>query len=143
MMAVARTSTGVGSMVGTRSADAHIDAAIAAHRIETRTQVPEIAATLQKLLGRELTALVAGIQSARTVGLWARGETEPHAANEDRLRNAYRVVVLLREGGETERTVRSWFTGMNPHLDDRAPAQVIGEDPAAVLAAARNFLLNP
>jgi hypothetical protein len=143
MMAIARTPTAVGNAIGARSDDRRVDAALKAHSVETRAQVPEIAATLQQLLGRELTALVAGIQSARTVGLWARGETEPHAANEDRLRNAYRVVVLLRESGETERTVRSWFTGMNPHLDDRAPAQVIGEDPAAVLAAAKDFLLNP
>jgi hypothetical protein len=118
-------------------------AARAAHRKETRAEVSEVAGALQRLFGRELTALMAGIQIARTVGQWARGESEPHAANENRLRMAYRVAVLLLEGGETERTVRSWFTGMNPHLGDRAPAQVIGDDPAAVLAAAKDLLLNP
>jgi hypothetical protein len=114
-----------------------------AYRKETRTEISAIAATLQGLFGRELTALMAGIQSARTVGQWARGESEPHASNERRLRNAYRVALLLLAGGETERTVRSWFTGMNPLLDDRAPAQVVGDDLAGVLAAAKDLLLNP
>jgi len=143
-MRVAQIPANSGTAVGTRPAnqvDTVHNAAVMAHRVATRTPAAEIAAALQQLLGRELTALISGIQSARTVGQWARGETDPHPANEERLRNAFRVVILLREGGETERTVRSWFTGMNPHLDDRAPAQVISEDPAAVLAAAKDFVL--
>jgi hypothetical protein len=143
MKSAVRTLTPPGHAVGKGPAAQQIDAEVRAHTIATRAQVPEIAGALQRLLGRELTALTSGIQSARTVGLWARGESEPHAANEDRLRNTYRVVVLLRESGESERTIRAWFTGMNPHLDDRAPAQVIGENPAAVLAAAKDFLLSP
>jgi hypothetical protein len=142
-MPAARIAPTTETKVGTGSSESRRGASLLAHSVETRSAVPEIAAALQLLLGRELTALAAGIQSARTVGLWARGETEPHAATEERLRNAYRVVVLLREGGETERTVRAWFAGMNPHLDDRAPAQVIGENPTAVLAAAKDFLLSP
>jgi hypothetical protein len=118
-------------------------AARTAHRRETRTEISEIAAWLQQMFGRELTAIMAGIQTARTVGQWARGECEPQFSNELRLRNAYRVALLLIEGGETERTVRSWFTGMNPLLGDRAPARIIGEEPEEVVAAAKDLLLNP
>ena len=39
-------------------------------------------------------------------------------------------------------TVRAWFVGMNPDLDDRAPALVLGEDPVGVLQAARAFLAH-
>jgi len=37
--------------------------------------------------------------------------------------------------------VRSWFIGMNPQLDDRAPAEVLREDDLReVLAAAQAYL---
>jgi hypothetical protein len=39
-------------------------------------------------------------------------------------------------------TVRAWFVGMNPDLDDQAPALLLGDDPHAVLLAARSFLAN-
>ena len=36
----------------------------------------------------------------------------------------------------------AWFIGMNPDLDDRAPALMLAEEPQEVLLAARNFLAN-
>jgi hypothetical protein len=38
--------------------------------------------------------------------------------------------------------VQAWLLGMNPLLDDRAPAVVLSEDPAAVMRAARYFVAN-
>jgi len=42
---------------------------------------------------------------------------------------------------ESPHTVRAWFTGMNPQLDDLSPAEAVrgGQDRAA-LAAARAFV---
>jgi hypothetical protein len=31
--------------------------------------------------------------------------------------------------------------GMNPHLDDRSPAEVIKDNPAEVMEAAKDFLI--
>lgn len=112
------------------------------HRMETRSSTADIAAALQRLFGRELTAVMAGVDNTRTVGQWARGESSPHSSNERRLRSAFRVASLLLEGGESERTVRSWFMGMNPHLDDRSPAEVIKVNPAEVMEAAKDFLIE-
>lgn len=42
-------------------------------------------------------------------------------------------------GLEAKATVQAWFVGMNPLLDDRAPALVIRTDPDAVRIAARHF----
>jgi hypothetical protein len=36
--------------------------------------------------------------------------------------------------------VRAWFMGMNPELDDQAPARVLRREPERVLQAARQFL---
>ena len=46
-------------------------------------------------------------------------------------------------GGSDEnppKPIQAWFIGMNPDLDDQAPALLLHEDPHAVLGAARNFL---
>src|SRR5688572_20124317 len=114
-----RTGAVIGASLSARSS-AEVDrAAKVAHRVGTRQPLAVVALAMQSLFGRDLTALMAGVQNSRTVAQWAREETEAHPANEDRLRNAYLVATLLREGGESERTIRSWFTGMNPDLDDR------------------------
>jgi hypothetical protein len=112
------------------------------HRMETRSSTADVATALQRLFGRELTALMAGVDNTRTVAQWARGESLPHSSNERRLRSAYRVASLLLEGGESERTVRSWFMGMNPLLDDLSPAEVIKEKPTEVMEAAKDFLVD-
>jgi hypothetical protein len=60
---------------------------------------------------------------------------------EQRLRDAYGVAQPLLEVEDPD-TVRAWLLGMNPLLDDRAPAAVLAEDPDAVLRAARFFVAN-
>jgi hypothetical protein len=58
--------------------------------------------------------------------------------SEQRLRQAYQGTQFLLEA-EAPDTVRAWFMGMDPYLDDQAPALVLRDDPAAVLRAARAF----
>jgi hypothetical protein len=48
---------------------------------------------------------------------------------------------------ESDRVVQSWFTGLNPELDDRSPSRVLREEDIQtggpeVLRAARAFLVG-
>lgn len=106
-----------------------------------RAGIPEMAAALQSLLGQKVTAAIVGSVEPRTVGRWARGGHVVEADVERRLRDAYRIATLLGQA-DTPDTVRAWFLGMNPALDDHAPAELIAEDPVRVMQAARAFLAN-
>lgn len=89
----------------------------AVHARLVRARVGEIAAALQGLLGQKLTAVIAGVADAQAVGDWARGTRRPHPKAEERPRHAYQVAELLARE-ESRETVRAWFIGMNPELDD-------------------------
>jgi hypothetical protein len=112
-----------------------------AYKEAFRASISDVVAYLQDLFGGRLTAVIARVQDANLIGQWAQGEGEPPGETERTLRAAYQVARLLRQA-ESEQTVQSWFMGMNPHLDDRAPALVIGQDPRSVLQAARALLVN-
>lgn len=103
--------------------------------------VPAVVSYLLEQLGERLTAVIAGVRDAGEVRGWAVGEASPSEEAERRLRDAYEVTRMLRERDSAE-TVRLWFRGMNPELDDQAPALVIREDPGAVLGAAHFFLAH-
>jgi hypothetical protein len=88
-----------------------------------------------------MVAVIAGVSDAKAVGKWARGERAPHPDAERRLRDAFQITQLLLQH-ESAETVRAWFTGMNPDLDDQAPALMLADHPHEVLLAARNVLAN-
>ncbi len=113
-----------------------------AHRQATRTDLANIAKYLQEILGQRLTAVISGVNDAKAVGKWARGTQTPHPDTEKRLRLAFQITQMLLNA-ESPSTVRAWFVGMNPELDDESPALVLGKDPVRVLQAARFFLANP
>ena len=98
-----------------------------------------IAAEMQRLLGQQLTTVIAGVADAREVGDWARGTGRPHPNAEKRLRGGYQVAMLLASVDPVD-VVRAWFVGTNPELDDRPPALVLAEDPERVINAARVFV---
>jgi hypothetical protein len=106
-----------------------------------RASVPEMAEHLQDLLGQKVTAAIAGLTDPRLVGRWARGEAAADAEVARRLRDAFRVARLLGQA-DTPDTVCAWFLGMNPMLDDQAPAELIARDPARVMQAARAFVVS-
>jgi hypothetical protein len=110
-----------------------------AHGQAIRAGVPEMAAHLQALFGQKLTAVLLGITEPKAVGRYARGEQKPQAEIEERLRAAFQIATLL-EQAESAAIVRAWFMGMNPELDDQAPARVLRREPERVLQAARQFL---
>ena len=111
----------------------------AAHSLATRLEIPTLVRSLQDVLGQRMVAVIAGVSDAKAVGKWARGERTPHPETGQRLRVAFQVVQLLLQK-ESAETIRAWFGGMNPDLDDRAPALVLAENPLHVIQAARAFL---
>lgn len=124
-----------------RGVRVHVALEQVVHGRAVRLTVPAIVGSLQDVLGQRLVAVIAGVSDAKAVGKWARGERSPHADAEQRLRHAFQIIQLLLER-ESADTVRAWMVGMNPDLDDRAPALVLAENPVRVLQAARSFLAN-
>lgn len=113
----------------------------AIHYQAVRAPLRDVAGLLQDVLSRRVTAHIAGVGDGKTVTRWASGAiTEVRdPVVEQRLRAAYEVTLLLlhTEGPET---VRAWFLGMDPYLNDESPADVLRAGRFQdVLAAARSF----
>ena len=105
-----------------------------------RVPIQDEAALLREVLTPRMAAYVTGVESTKTVARWARGETQGiRPASEKRLRAAYGIVRLLAHF-DAAPTIRGWFLGMNPLLDDASPADVLrAGDVARVRAAALDF----
>jgi hypothetical protein len=119
-------------------------ATLQAHRDATTAPISEIARFLQEVLSRRLTAYITGVGDGKTVSRWANGEVTEIRDNEveKRLRAAYEIVRLLLTG-DAAQTVKAWFIGLNPELDDVSPAEAIrGGQLKESLAAARAFLIG-
>lgn len=93
----------------------------------TRTEWSEVVRSVHDLLGRKLTADLAGMRDTKAVTRWIDGTTNQtrSIAVEQRVREAYVITELLTQAGEAPDTIRTWFMGMNPYLDDEAPLEVI------------------
>lgn len=96
-------------------------------------------------LGKALVAFTLDADVS-TVGRWARGTSAPKNLDvERRIENFYRAYryLMTEDGRSPERSaheVRAWLMGVNPHLDDAAPAEAIRDgDYRAVMAAARAY----
>jgi len=103
--------------------------------------IKAVIAFLAENLGHRLLALTVGVDH-RTVGRWL---TEPARSprsfeTETRLRAAYQVFRTV-EQVEASATVRAWFMGMNPQLNDKSPAEAIRDNESrSAMAAARAFI---
>jgi len=115
------------------------EAAAHAHEAMARASIPEMAGFLQELAGQRTVALMVGIKNPKAVGQWARNEREPHGSTAQHLRDAYQVARLLCAVFPRQ-VVQNWLLGMNPYLDDDAPALHIAQEPQAVLRAAKAFV---
>ncbi len=103
----------------------------------------DIVGRLRDVLGLALVAYLGEVKETRAVAQWAAGQRRPSAVVMTRLRTAYQAAALLG-GVENAGVVQAWFVGMNPALEDMAPATVLREqdlDQAgpAVVTAARAF----
>jgi hypothetical protein len=95
-----------------------------AHRQTTESSIEQITIFLEEVLGRKLVAALAGVADPKAVGRWASGERSPRPAAEEKLRVAYQVFRLLL-AEESKHTIRAWFIGLNPQLNDESPIMVI------------------
>lgn len=99
----------------------------------------EIVVCLRDVLGDDVTAAIVGLSDPHQLNVLARGRQQPNAATVGRLRAGLNVVELLLPY-EAPDTIRAWFVGKNQALGDQAPAVVVGDDPEAVIGAARAFV---
>ena len=114
-----------------------------AYEASVRSDVSELVSALRELLGAKLVAYLGSVSETRAVRQWADGDRKPPAEVVRRLRLAYQVAGLLAERDQP-RVIQAWFQGMNPQLEDWAPARMIREGSpdkvgTRVLAAARAF----
>lgn len=105
----------------------------------------ELASAVRDVLGAKLTAYIGGVKSTRSVTQWIDEGVAIRGVNaRERLILALRVASMICER-DSKRVAQVWFQGMNPILDDEAPARVIAtsdpadEDAGRVLSAARQF----
>ncbi|MGW7313126.1 XRE family transcriptional regulator [Streptomyces sp. NPDC054865] len=111
-----------------------------AHATTVRMHISEIARFLQDNLGQRLTARIAGISDPKQVGKWASGNTTPRPDSEEQLRAALQVFQLIQYA-ESVYTARAWMIGMNPQLEDEAPALCIAAGRRRdVMVAARAYV---
>lgn len=113
-----------------------------AHRQTVESTPRDVARFLQDALGQKLVAYIANVSGERTVAHWVAGTRSPNADAEERLRAAFYIFRLLGEV-ESSHVVRAWFVGMNPALDETAPATAIREGRLRdAAAAAKAFLAD-
>jgi hypothetical protein len=116
------------------------EASAEAHRETVQASISDVAAFLDEVLGAKLTAYMVDVSEPRTITRCAKEERAPRAASEERLRNIAYIFRLLNTE-ESPHTVRAWFVGINPQLDDESPAEAIREGRIRdVLVAAKAFL---
>jgi hypothetical protein len=116
---------------------------LGAQRRAASTEWPVLVSELTDIIGKKLTAYIAGVKDVRTVERWMGGSA-PYRDVEPRLRFAYTVAKTLRKSDEPA-IVQAWLTGLNPELNDRVPVRLLREGDLEeigpqVLGAARAFV---
>jgi len=121
---------------------------LAAYNAVLRMEPHEIVAELAAILGKKITAYLAGVKDTRTIESWmepGRTEDDARLVDFERLRLSLRVAKIITTH-DGNRVAQAWFGGLNPELADRNPARLLREgdaaDREAVLNAARAFLVG-
>ncbi|MDY0914377.1 MULTISPECIES: hypothetical protein [Rathayibacter] len=111
-----------------------------AHTDALAVSPDDIVRRLAGALGKNLLALIVG-RDVRTISRWVENEQLRLGPTDERIvRNTYQVFALLLSV-EGEHTIRAWFMGMNPQLEDEAPAEALSEGRfREVMAAARAYV---
>lgn len=109
-----------------------------AHRESVRVSQVDLVEALTLKLGTKLVAFIVD-RDASTISRWKAGATVDESALRP-LRIAYQVIKML-ESVEADATIRAWFLGSNPQLDDLSPTEALHDGMnRETLAAARAFL---
>lgn len=96
------------------------------HAATVRSEIGSLVESLSEALTRSLVAYIVGVADTKTVERWEKEERKPKLATERRLRDIFQIFQLLNSA-EDVNTVRAWFIGMNPQLDDESPATALRE----------------
>ena len=118
-------------------------AGLMAYQESLKLEFPEIVKRLADILGRKLTAYVAGVKDVRALDRWIEGG-QSYGDAEPRLRVTFQIVRTLLDY-DTPRIVQAWLMGMNPVLGDRIPLRLLRDGDLMVvgpevLGAARAFI---
>jgi hypothetical protein len=116
-----------------------------AHRDATKA-FREVVESLVGHVGAPLVAYIGGVGETRAVRQWITGERQPASETKSKLQIALLLAELLNQAGQRD-AIEPWFLGMNPSLDDHAPAELLRDAQGVkitstgrrVLAAAREF----
>jgi hypothetical protein len=111
-----------------------------AHNLAMSRPIGSVVAQLIDILGATTVAVIGGVTETRAVHQWTTGRG-PH--REHVLRFALQIALMIADGDGYE-SVRAWFQGSNPHLDDGIPALMLRSQPleeiqAPLMRAARTF----
>ena len=109
------------------------------HDAPQQLTTAQLVGELRQALSPTLLAVIVGAEKGATVDDWASGRTKPPTDVLNRLRSTHLVLRILQRH-EDVATIRAWFRGMNPELNDEAPALVLRHDPERVLEAAQAFI---
>jgi len=110
-----------------------------AHVRAVESAITPAVKSLVEMLGKALVAVVVN-RDVKTISRWVSGHGPSGIDEQRRIRDALQIVELLLTG-DSPSTVRAWFMGMNPQLDDENPAEVLSEGRAReVMAAARAYV---
>lgn len=111
-----------------------------AHTQSLGTSPEDIVRQLVAVLGRNVLALIVD-KTPRTVDRWVKDENLRLDPDDDRtVRNTYQIYTLL-SAVEGDHTIRAWFMGMNPQLEEDSPSEALADDRFRdVMAAAKAFV---
>lgn len=100
----------------------------------------DIIRQLADVLSKPLVAFIFS-KDVRTISRWIDNPNLRLGVEDDRrARNSFQVYALLARS-EGPHTVRAWFMGMNPQLEDEAPAEALAEGRfRETMAAARAYV---
>ena len=94
---------------------------------------------LADMLGYELLAYISD-KSTKTIKRWHSGATSPSLAVEQKLQTTVYVFQTILES-DSDHVARAWLIGLNPQLDDEAPADLLRQgEYKAVVTAAKAFV---
>jgi hypothetical protein len=100
---------------------------VSAHdQVAATTDFPTLVASSRELLGSRLLAYVAGIADTSELDEWQSGDSRPTAETQQRIRIARRAASMIADM-DGRAVAQAWFQGVNPLLNEDAPARVLRE----------------
>ena len=84
----------------------------------------DVARELVSTLGRPLVAVTMGVTETKLVAQWEKAEKTPRDDRTRAMRVALQLTIVLKPR-YSPRAIQSWFVGLNRHLNDNAPSEVL------------------